>query len=186
MSKGNRTNHNGKHYAHTFKDNFWSKKRVEANITIKEIAELLHCKYSTAGAYFTGILIPSESDIKILCDTFNVDIIEGTRGFVDAHKKYDVEKKRTLKYSGKPKAETKVTSINNADIFEPIACEEVAQKPEKDYTPVIKMVYGLVSFELYNEFIEAIMMYSPTAALEVIYGKVDFDTYKVILKELEG
>ena len=200
MSKGNRINHsNHKYYAHSFKDNFWSKKRVEANITIKEIAELLHCKYSTAGAYFSGLCIPSESEIKLLCDAFNVDVIEGTREFVDAHKKYDAEKKRILKYNSKPKAETKITSINNADIFEPIACEKDAQEnteehceecccvqPEKDYTPIIKMLYSSnASFETYNEFVEGLMMYSPAVALKAIYGKVDIDTYNSIFKELE-
>ena len=198
MSKGNRTNHNGKYYAHSFKDNFWSKKRVEANITLNEVADLLKCKQSTAGAYFTGFLIPSEEDIKTLCDFFGVDVIEGTREFIDAHKRYDTEQKLTLKYSGKPKAETKVTSINNTDIFEPIACEkdaqenteehceEVAQEPAKDYTPIIKMLYSSnASFETYNEFIEGLMMYSPAVALKATYGKVDIDTYNSIFKELE-
>lgn len=187
MAKGNRTNHtNNKYYAHSFKDNFWSKKRVEANITLKEITQLLNCKFSTAGAYFSGFLMPSEEDIKILCDFFGVDVIEGTREFINAHKQYDTEKKRTLKCSSKPKAETKVTSINKTDIFEPIACEEVAQEPAKDYTPVIKMLYSSnASFETYNEFIEGLMMYSPAVALKTIYGKVDIDTYNSIFKELE-
>ena len=59
--------------SYAFKDNFWSKKRVEGNYKISDMAELLECPYSSAGAIFGGKSMPSEEQIKKLCEFFNVD-----------------------------------------------------------------------------------------------------------------
>lgn len=183
-------------YARYFKDNFWSKKRVEANVMISDIAELLKCKYSTAGSYLSGKSMPSEEDIKTLCDFFNVDIIEGTREFINAHKAYDAERKRTFRGTAKPPKKTKTTPINQVNIFEPVIDTSDAQEteedniciePEKDYTPIIKMVYEsrVLSFEAYNEFIDNLMLSGIEDAKKFIYNHVGYELFIKILKEFE-
>ena len=182
MPKGNKTNHsNHKYYAHSFKDNFWCKKRVEANITLKEVAELLKCKQSTAGAYFTGFLMPSEEDIKTLCDFFGVDVIEGTREFVNTHKKYDTEQKLTLKYNSRPEKPEKTIRVNEPEEVKP------NDTKERDYTEVIKLAYDThtLSFEEYNQFIDMLMC-NYGDPISFVYGKIELKAFKEIERLLEG
>ena len=194
------------HTAFCFKENFWSKKRIEANITIREIAELLGVPKSTAGAFFSGILVPTESQTKTLCEFFGVDLIEGTREFDRAHKAHDAEHKRKLKYSAKKKP-TKTTPISKPDTFEkieetkpindlpklpteattnthkaPIIADRIDEDCFKDIT---KELYGKLSFDDYNEFMRLIVMESNKSALKFIYGKIDFDTFVKITKRIE-
>ena len=191
-------------YAITYKDNFWSKKRVEHNIKTEEIADLLGIKWKTASAYFTGQVVPHEEQIKTLCDFFGVDIVEGTREFENAHKHYDAERKRTMKASAKPK--TKTTPITETSVFEPVPtketisadsltagtmpaeeCKDCCIEPEKDYTPVIKLLYnsGKVDFETYNEFIDHLMLEGEEEAKKFIYDHVCYELFIKILEEFE-
>ena len=191
-------------YARTYKDNFWSKKRVEHNIKTEEIADLLGIKYKTASAYFTGQAVPHEEQIKTLCDFFGVDIVEGTREFENAHKHYDAEGKRTMKATAKPM--TKTTPITKTSVFEPVPtketisadsltagtmpaeeCKDCCVEPEKDYTPVIKLLYnsGKVDFETYNEFIDHLMLEGEEEAKKFIFDHVCYELFIEILEEFE-
>ena len=194
------------HTAFCYKDTFWNKKRIEQNIKVKEISELLGCPYSTAGAYFSGLCIPEENDIKTLCEFFGVDIILGQREFINAHKEYDALQKRELKYSARKKP-TKTTPISKHDTFEKI--EETKpindlpklptditsttnktpindEKSDEDcFKDITKELYGKLSFDDYNEFMRLIVMESNKSALKFIYGKIDFDTFLKITKRIE-
>lgn len=189
-------------YAKTFKNNFWSKKRVEHNIKTQEIADLLGIKCKTASSYFTGQVVPHEEQIKTLCDFFGVDIVEGTREFENAHKHYDAERKRTMKATAKPKPKT--TPITEPSVFDLIPTEEKLStdcivggtmpeeechcvEPEKDYTPVIKLLYdsGKVDFETYNEFIDHLMLEGEEEAKKFIFDHVNYDLFIKILNEFE-
>ena len=205
MPKGHYERKKGiKKPAVTFKDNFWSRKRVEANVTMNEIADLLGINVKTASAYFTGQLIPHEEQIKTLCDFFDVDVIEGTREFVNAHKTYEGERKRIMKASAKPK--TKTTPITETSVFEPVPtketisadsltagtmpaeeCKDCCIEPEKDYTPVIKLLYnsGKVDFETYNEFIDHLMLEGEEEAKKFIFDHVCYELFIKILEEFE-
>ena len=188
----------------TYKDNFWSRKRVEANVTMKEIAELLGINVKTASACFTGQLLPHEEQIMMLCDFFGVDPIKGEREFITAHKTYEGERKRIMKASAKPK--TKTTPITETSVLEPVPtketisadsltagtmpaeeCKDCCIKPEKDYTPVIKLLYNSrkVDFETYNEFIDHLMLEGEEEAKKFIYSYVNYELFIEILKEFE-
>lgn len=192
-------------YARTYKDNFWSKKRVEHNVKTEEIADLLGIKYKTASAYFTGQAVPHEEQIKTLCDFFNVDIVEGTREFENAHKHYDAEGKRTMKMTATPK-KTKTTPITETSIFDLVPpeekisadslttgtmpaeeCKDCCIEPEKDYTSVVKLLYdsGKVDFETYNEFIDHLMLEGEEEAKKFIFDHVNYDLFIKILNEFE-
>lgn len=180
--------------SYAFKDNFWSKKRVEGNYKISDMAELLECPYSTAGAFFGGYMMPNEEQIKKLCEFFGVDVIEGTREFLNAHKAYDAEKQkgRKSKVQAKKPEPTKTTPIKQLDTFEKV---EEPKEPEPkthkepkniDYSSVFKKVYGKLSFSDYTEFTMNLQWHSLTSALRFIYGKVDFATYTEVYKEIKA
>ena len=177
----------------TFKDNFWSRKRVEANITMKEIAELLEIKVKTASAYFTGQIVPHEHQIKLLCELFNVDTLEGEREFIKAHKAYEAPHKRTLILSAKTKSKiakaTKRPNNNTPTLEEePTLAEQVAkevyEKEEQRKDKLFEAVYGkLDCWKTFKEF--AIFVSRNVDVREWLYGKVDFETYKKVMDILE-
>lgn len=181
-------------HAYAFKDNFWNKKRIEGNYKISDMAELLECPYSTAGAYFGGVMMPREDAIKKLCEFFGVDEIEGTREFLNAHKAYDAEKQkgRKLKIKAEEPEPTKTTPIKQLDTFEkveePKAPEPITRKDKKDidYSSVFEIVYGKLSFSDYAEFTTSLQYHSLTSALQFIYGKVDFATYTEVYKGIKS
>lgn len=177
----------------TFSNNFWSKKRVEQNITMKEIAELLGIKVKTASSYFTGQALPPESLIMKLCDFFDVDTIEGEREFINAHKAYDAMHKRTLilsaKTQSKIKEATKISTDRTPTLEEePTLAEQVAkeiyEKEEQRKDKLFEVVYGkLDCWKAFKEF--AILINRNADVREWLYGKVDFDTYEKVKKILE-
>ena len=198
MPKGiyDRSKRRAKRVAVTFRDNFWSKKRVEQNVTIDEIAELLEINKKTASAYFTGQLVPHEYQIKTLCEYFGVDIIEGTREFYNAHKHYDATHKRTLKLSAKTQKKIEeATKEEPAWNDEPTPVEKVAEKireqeeaykrlVESPYDPnkIVELLYGKIPFMLFNEVYVALER--GLRVDEIIYGKIDYEIYCKVL-ELE-
>lgn len=176
--------------AFTFKDNFWSKKRVEQNVSIQDVAELLNINVKTASSYFTGQQCPHEEQIKIICDFFDVDVIEGTREFINAHKKYDATHKRVLTASAKkPKESKKVKAAESTDTANETDIIIPKDTPIKvvgftDNRKVIeKILYGTLSyddFELFKARLDGV-----GDPLELIYDKVDYRTFRRVEKALE-
>lgn len=167
--------------AFTFKNNFWSKKRVEQNVSIKDIADLLGIKTKTASSYFTGQQCPHEEQIKIICDFFDVDIIEGTREFINANKQYDATHKRVLQASAKPVKAVKKTEKKTDKKVEipPMTVTGFVDSRNR----VEKLVYGVLGYDDFQTFREC--LYDGTGdPLRVVYGKVDVDTFKIIEKAL--
>lgn len=154
----------------TYKDNFWSKTRVDNNVRLDEIADLLGVARTTAGAYFTGFLMPHEEQIETLCEFFDVDLRVGTREFDKMHKAYDVDEKKTLKYSAKSK--TKQIDIDT-----------VIKSADADLTPQIEP-------ETVPEIKSDNDIKSPspeaTDVLRILYGKCDYDTFRSIEAMLKG
>lgn len=152
----------------TYKDNFWSKTRVDNNVRLREIGDLLGVSRATAGAYFTGFIMPSEDKIETLCEFFDVDLRIGTREFDKIHKAYDTEEKKTLKYSAKSKQIDIDTVIKSADA-------DNTPQIEPDTVPEIKSDNDIKSP-------------SPetTDVLRLLYGKCDYDTFRSIEAMLKG
>ena len=167
----------------TFKDTFWSMKRVEANISIKELAEAMGLKYSTMTGYLIGVSVPKEKTIRDMCDWFNVDYIEGEREFIKAHRAYDAQ--------GHGK-EVKLSAKKKIKIDEPkiIIAKEEASKVVKGESmsdgekrrEINKIVYGKVSQEVY----EAVRVVEFDKILQTVYDKVDYVVYETIRSILNG
>lgn len=148
------------------KDNFWSKKRVESGMTIKEVAEYLGESEKTVASYFSGFLMPHNASVKRICEMFDVDVSKGRLEFENAHTKYKAEHAPTLKYTARKK---KPGEINNIE-------------------DVFLNLYGVVSC---SEFID---IYNTTIGrasedidlMGILYGKVDYKTFSKILKLVKG
>ena len=176
--------------AFTFKDNFWSKKRVEQNVSVQDVAELLNINVKTAGSYFTGQQCPHEEQIKIICDFFDVDIIEGTREFINAHKQYDATHKRVLAASAKKPNESKkvkaakvTETANETDIIIPKDTSIKVVGFTDNRKVIEKILYGTLSyddFELFKARLDGV-----GDPLELIYDKVDYRTFRRVEKALE-
>ena len=148
--------------AHTFKDNFWSKLRVERNLTVKEVAEYLGENEKKTSAYFTGFILPNDNAIRQLCDLFDVDYGAGNLEFQHAHRQYVAEHKRTLKSSAKATGKKNKT-INTVD-------------------DVIESLYGNLSCKEFIAIYDLIKgnESSDVDPRRIIYNKVDYDTYNRI------
>lgn len=115
----------GKRTARTFKDTFWSKKRVENDITVVELANYLNRSRAITGAYLTGFAMPDNDVIKALCNFFDVDLFEGKKEFENAHKRYFAEHNRTLKARATKKVTTQTKKKETPVVTEePVATEE--------------------------------------------------------------
>ena len=162
----------------TFKDNFWSRKRVEAKITIKELADALNIQKGTLGAYFTGCLMPKEDTIHALCDWFNVDYIEGEREFRKAWKAYDPQRNgKTVVIS----VHTKETTDTHKDKTEDIEEERKMTDVEK-LDAIARLLYKKVS---YDEFCKLREM-PFDKILETAYNRVDYTVFRLIENIING
>lgn len=152
--------------AYARKDNFWSKTRVENNVTLKEVAVAIGQNEKIVASYFSGFLMPHDAQIKGICDLFDVPFSKGKLEFENAHSKYKAEHGAKLKYSAKKK---KPGEINNVeDIF--------------------LNLYGLVSC---SEFIDIYNAATGRAEedidlMAILYGKVDYKTFSKIINMIKG
>lgn len=168
----------------TFKDTFWGKKRVEANITIRELAGILKLNEATLGAYLTGCLMPNEHTVKAMCDWFGVDYLLGTREFLNAHKSYDAERNnKTVKYTAKPKGKAKISKETKP--IAPVKVEEkkVSMSDADKVNEIARLVYGkgTVDYDLFWKLKEM-----PIDKIEeTLYSKVDYAVFKTVEKILE-
>ena len=164
---------NSTNMVHAFRDNFWSRKRVEAKFTIDDIAKYLGKSRAATGMYFTGQIMPPQDCIKLLCSLFGVDELEGEREFRKAVKAYDLlvaPKKAELTCNTEPVVEEDDAQMEFESIVEP-------------NNDIFKLVYGKLSFEEFNTFFDLVAKGSNP--LELIYGKVSFDEYKAIADVLK-
>lgn len=170
--------------AFTFKDTFWSRKRVDANITIVELAKLFGLPRPTMGAYLSGCSMPPEHIIKGLCDFFDVDPIVGEREFRNAHRKYDVENKKSLKATAKkPKEKKDPVEKTEKDIVIPKGTPIKVVGVVDNRKTIESAVYGTLSyddFELFKARLDGV-----GDPLELIYRKVDYQTFRRVEKALE-
>lgn len=148
------------------KDNFWSKVRVENNVTIKEVATAIGQNEKIVAGYFSGYLMPHDAQIKGICELFDVSFSKGKLEFENAHSKYKSEHGAKLKYSAKKK---KPGEINNVE-------------------DVFLNLYGVVSC---SEFIDIYNAATGRAEedidlMAILYGKVDYKTFSKIITMIKG
>lgn len=170
MPKGNRTN--PPRIPRTYKENFWSRKRVEANCTIKEIANAIGRHEKLVGMWFTGQYMPRASAIRDICNLFDVDFNEGDLAFQKAHLEWKAEHKVETKYSG----------VNKGKKTE--KCEVKEGEPEiSNIAEVVLTLYGKISCEAFLTVYNAITSGKPSDCdiEKIIYGKVSFELYQQII-----
>ena len=172
----------------TFKDTFWSKKRVEANIGVRELADALGLKMSTLASYMVGVSVPPLNVIHDMCDWFNVDYVEGEREFIKAHKEYDAQRrgKSVKAFAKKHKVEAKTVES------EPMEKEDNKQEDNKKEEPsmtdaykkdkILRLAYSQhVPYDFFLTLIDT----SVDKLRETLYNKVDYTTYRVIERILD-
>ena len=167
----------------TFKDTFWSRKRVENNITVVELSKLVKCSRATTGAYFTGFLMPSDDTIKILCDFFDVDFIQGKREFINAHKKYDVDYKRVVVAKAHSPKEKKEKQVKTK---EQVTTEPKKEKGMNNAEKVREIEKLLYNSKVPYEFFIKIKQTPFDKLEETLYSEVDYTVYKTAERILSG
>ena len=157
-----------------FKDNFWSNKRVEAGIKIKDVASYTGTSVGLAGAWFTGQFMPSEENIAKLCKFFDVELLKGTQEFIKAHKEWDaVHKRGKAKMKQEmPKPESKSKEVKPKEVKQG---EKVEMSSVEKVDKILELVYGKVSRADYEKRRANI-----DNALEIIYSKVDYAVYNTV------
>jgi transcriptional regulator with XRE-family HTH domain len=154
--------------AHTFKDNFWSRKRVESGLTIDMMAEKVGLTSSTAGRYIIGMQIPEDEVIQRFCDLFNVDFMVGKGEFTKMHRSYKTgSNKLVASYKGPKPVRSDVG---------PIIDDEPVTESNAN---LIELLYGKVPYADFIKIIEILDQTNATS-LEDIYGKVDFATFNLV------
>lgn len=163
----------GRREARAFKDNFWSRKRIESGFKVHDIAELLHLSDGIVGMYFTGQRVPTEDTIKKICTFFGVDIVEGTREFANAAKVWDAEVKGR---EAKLHSNTGVGVVSEEVVpITPVVVKTAQSVPES----LLKALYKKVPYEDFKAILDGNM--SESEVLELAYDKVDFDTFMTLV-----
>lgn len=153
---------------YSFKDTFWSKMRVEAGLTLKEVAEAIGVSSEkTLGNYFSGQSMPSERMIATLCDLFDVNLLKGTQEFTKAHKAWDSERQRSIKYR-KDK---------------PSTSPEESAESETGQPTILELVYRKVPYDVFIKICQDSA--NTRDILELIYGKVSCDVFNYIYSMTE-
>ena len=177
-----------KEYAKSYKDNFWSRKRVEADITLRELADVLKIKPNTLDTYFTGCAMPKDEVIKAICDWFGVPEIEGRREFLKARKAYDAQKegKRVVvtSYTGANKEKT-TTEVSKKTVDEKENMNTSGATPmtkDEIFWEISKLVYGKIPNSVYH-----VLKSMTEDEINIsIYDVVDYPTFKLIGQLLRG
>ena len=155
--------------AFTFKDTFWSKLRIEKDLSLQDIADIVGLSDSSIGQYFSGATVPPDRTLMDICDLFDVDYETGRLEFERANRAWRAEHDKTLKYSAR------------------VPYQKKSDKPDtkgvSNVEDVLNAIYGKIScsdfIAIYNLIMGQTVDIDP---LEILYGKVDYDTYYKIIK----
>lgn len=167
------------------KNTFWNRQRVAQDMQIKDVAELMGLGISTVGAHFSGQFVPNEKYIEGYCELFGVDILEGTREFINAHKEWDTSRGKKPRISLRATDNSVVDevdeAVNPAPENNPDAVWDTLTKMAKlpkMKNKILELVYGVVPMPVFLEYYNA----STTSinAKEYFYNKVDYDLYEKI------
>ena len=165
--------------ARTFKDNFWSKKRIEYGLTFNDLSKYLHIHSSAICHYFTGQQMPCDAVINELCTYFEVDPVEGKREFAKAHEVWVGKKQRGVAvYSVKPKKRHKRRVVNTDK-----PTDTAPSVPEVSPVDIKRLLYGKLSCDEYNALLEGNL--SGHEILKYAYTKVSVDDFIELIRILD-
>lgn len=155
--------------AFTFKDTFWSKLRIEKDLSLQDIADIVGLSDASIGQYFSGATIPPDRTLMDICDLFDVDYETGRLEFERANRAWKAEHDKTLKYSARVPYQKKRKAPEHKDI--------------SNAEDVLNAIYSKVSCSDFVAIYNLIMGNTTDVdPLEILYGKVDYDTYYKIIK----
>lgn len=154
--------------AFTFKDTFWSKLRVEKNLSLQDVADVIGLSDASIGQYFTGATLPKDRTIRDICELFDVDYNTGAHEFYKAHKAWRAEhENKTLKYSAREKKsvtkKTKSSKIENVEdvirfFYGQLSCDDflnlyntLTGTGNISFEDILASIYGTVDFETFNK-----------------------------------
>lgn len=174
--------------ARTFKDNFWSKKRIEYGLTFNDLSKYLHIHSSAICHYFTGQQMPCDAVINELCTYFEVDPVEGKQEFAKAHEVWVGEKQRgTAVYSVKSRKRRKRRVVNTdepADTVPSVPKASPVDTKSLLYGEYIRsLLYGKLSCDEYNALLEGNL--SGHEILKYAYTKVSVDDFIELIRILD-
>lgn len=149
----------------TYKDNFWSRKRIEKGLSGKEIADALGVNCTGVYNWFTGRNIPSDDNIRKLCELFEVDYKTGKQEFFNAHNEWYSWKhddKKVCKFTQGDNVSLKASKIDAG-------------------SRALKLIYGNIPQRLYQEVEHRIVQGRYKEVFRFLYGNIDVDTcYEVM------
>lgn len=152
---------------------FWTKKRMENNLTLEDLSELTGINYSTLSKELTGEQMPPLVHISKLCELFSVDLDEGAMQAKKAHTawvgshnlaKNALEEQKPTISEVKP-----ITPV-------PVVTEKANFESSDD---VLRKVYGNISYDDFLIIQEKGVGSKET--LRILYDKIDFDTFMKLL-----
>lgn len=164
----------------TAKDNFWSKLRVDNNLTVDEVGDIIGVSGSWLSKFCTGQAMPNDEQINALCNYFDVDPVRGKAEFLTAHEIWDADHPRKVKYQGERKKLGEEATLELA--------KHIVNKNEKKVTvptgtkaKVMPLIYGKVPVMDFLDYMNS----EDTNPLENFYGKVDYSTYNKIAETVK-
>lgn len=145
-------------YTTLSKKTWWNTLRVEHNIRVEDLGAILNKSIGTVGAYLSGEAMPKDSDIKKLCDFFDIEFSIGKQHFKEDHALWESTghtAKRTMK-SGNKEAYTRKTGGRRKVATEVKVSEvKVEEKTRRNTTDfdLLQFVYGKLSYKDFMELV---------------------------------
>ncbi len=163
---------------------FWNVTRVNNNLTLKEVSELIGVPESTCGRYFAGLAVPPENTVDKLCELFDVDRIQGMREFINANKKWDI-----IRGTEKDHDAIRSEKISSTDeLISNIVKQIVDDTNEVDdmcvrTCDIRRLIYGKVDYDVFLKITgHNVKTFGKDFILDTLYGVVDKETYLEVVK----
>jgi transcriptional regulator with XRE-family HTH domain len=179
------------HSAYTYKDNFWSNRRVEKGYTLRDIKTAFDNKIplGTIGAYFCGKSMPNDEFIKAVCELLDVDFMIGKGKFSEAHRKYRATHSRELVATDRKPRKYPGDNLKFDYPLNEISEYVFEDDPLYDANKIAvvsRIIYSRVG---YPEYVQIIRMMKeslhPGEIFNAIYGKIDFDVFSELARVLK-
>ena len=143
---------------------FWTKKRLENGLTLEDLSELMKIGYSTLSKELTGEKAMPPENVAKLCELFDVGLREGKRQAKIAHSAWVVSHRLTE---------------NDSEDEMPIVPADTVTEEVDVSDSILRKIYGNIPYDDFLTIQENGVKSRET--LEILYDKVDFDTFMKLL-----
>ena len=122
--------------ANSRKNTWWNLKRLDANMTFKDIEDVIGVSKETLCQNFSGKIMPTDGRIKILCNMFDVDFDEGKKHFQEACDTYKPEKRNPPKVKITTMSKKELAALKKAEAEEKEKSKDLREDPGLDIKPI--------------------------------------------------